>query len=193
MKPINPKEWKKYAKKYAEIFVDYPLYKVFFGDISREKMLTKAYYFFCFECYETVNYTYTDENDTVIATVLPPNAKLKNNAKMFLNPIFSHLFILNCGIKASKLGLEYFKFCDNIASQYIQKDDYYIKNIGVDCSVRGQGKLKQTIIELCKNNSIFLETHCQENVDIYTKLGFNIVAQVPFHGLTHTVMRREKC
>ena len=50
---------------------------------------------------------------------------------------------------------------------------------------------RKALSELCGDMPIYLETHTEENVAIYRRLGFEVCAEVPFYGFTHYAMKRE--
>lgn len=191
MRKIRRNEIDKTCRAFAEMFEDYPLYFALFG--KDEKTFERNFYLFKTEVLLAKNYTYANDDFTVICSVKRPSDKEGDMRRIFANPFFAIPFFKAVGKKQAKIALEYAKTADEVAKRhYDPSTDCYIKNVGVAKSRRGQGLLRKTIDELCKDMPICLETHDEGNVAIYEKLGFKVLETVDFHGAKHYFMKRER-
>ncbi len=191
MRKISANEVKKTSLVFSEIFKDYYAYDIFFPRDGKQRK--KIYYFYRYEVYAAKRYTYVfDDGFGALCCVKKPGDKDSNPSVQFLNPFFAIAFFATCGIKAIRLAGEYMKFAEKISARhYNPNTDSYIKNVGVAENMRGKGMLKKMLSELCGDMPIYLETHLDENVVIYEKLGFKVVAKEEWHGITHYAMKRE--
>ncbi|MEG2540324.1 MAG: hypothetical protein RSB59_00895 [Clostridia bacterium] len=190
MRKIKHSEVKKVSKIFANIFQDYKAYDLFFA--KDKNLVKKIYYFYRYEVYEDADYTYTSDDFKQVCSIRRPGDKDRNPKGMYKNPFFILAFYYWTGKKAVALAKEYLEFCDSISDKYyVPETDCYIKNIGVDKSLRGQGKLRAMLKEFCGDSPIVLETHLEENVEIYQKLGFEVLEAANFHGYTHYFMKRK--
>lgn len=190
MRKIRSDEQKAVSAKFAEIFKDYKAYDAFFP--RDEKQQRKIYYFYRYEVYSSVDYTYTsDDNYTSLCSVKRPGDRDNDPKKLLADPIFFIKFIAATGVKACRLASGYMRFASEFANKfYDPQTDCYIKNIGVSAEARGQGRLKSMIDELCGGSPIYLETHDENNVKIYEHLGFEVVGSGAWYGITHYAMKR---
>ena len=188
MRKISKDELKKTSSLFAEMFSDYTPYRLFFDD----KHLAKGteLLFRC-EVFCALNYTYTDENFEVIASVKRPGDKDRDLTLLLADPRFSFEAMKVGNSRNISLLKEYVAFAQGFAEKYYNPDtDCYIKNIGVAKSARGKGLLRKALNELCSDMPVYLETHTQENVSLYEHLGFQLLESAPFHGYTHYCMKR---
>ena len=189
MRKIEKNELKKACEAFADMFADYKTYSLFFSDGKTRS--NGIYWFFRFEVYGAVDYTYADDDFLTLACVKRPGDRSRNTDILFFNPFFAVRFLAATGIKALKLGSEYLRFAEEVAKKYYNPEtDCYVKNVGVAASARGQGRLRKAIDELCGDRAVYLETHSQTNVEIYRKLGFELCETAIFHGAAHYAMRR---
>jgi len=189
MRKINKSEWKKTSKIFAKIFNEYDLYDLIF---KRDKNFeNKISYLFAIEVCGGINYTYEFDDFKGLATIKKPGDIDSNEYSCFFNPLFTFGFIINIRIKSSKIALEYLDYAKNVSSKFYNPDtDCYIKNIGVRKDCRGQGYLRKMISEICGDMPIYLETHDVNNVEIYKKLGFELLDVSYFRGKAHYAMKK---
>lgn len=188
MRKIRKDEIRKVSAEFAEMFKHYDAYKLFFDDSSLKK---GTEVFFNCEVYGCFDFTYTNDDMSVIASIKRPGDRERALTKLFLNPSFFVRFMSVTDKKARRLVREYVDMAENTAKKYYDPStDCYIKNIGVAERARGKGLLRKTLEELCKDMPIYLETHTAENVEVYKRLGFRLLESVDFHGYTHYAMKR---
>lgn len=146
-----------------------------------------------FELTLGADYTYVyDEDFSALATIKRPLDKERKSAAFWRNPIRTISFFSIVGIKSAKLAADYVAFAKSVAKNYYNPDtDCYIKNIGVIESARGQGILRKMIEELCSGFPVILETHSADNVEIYKKLGFELLEALPYRTEIHYIMKRK--
>lgn len=190
MRLITKKEGKKASKIFANIFNEYDLYDLIF---KRDKnMEKKIYYFFSFEVFSAINFTYEFDDFKAIASIKKPGDKETNPYKyLLLKPGFVLGFLFWTNRKAAKIALNYMDYAEEVAKKYYNPEtDCYIKNIGVVKEYRNQGYLRRMIDEICGDKPIYLETHDAKNVEIYKKLGFVLLEESDFMGKIHYAMKR---
>lgn len=202
MEKLKKSQIKKACRVFADIFSEYEAYDVLFGE---DKGLRRRYYLYRLEVYMARDYTYVDEDFGAICSIKKPSKLISDeNGKvsiqyekehsctpLFFNPFFTLAFFKAVGIEQFKAACEYVKMADEAAKfHYNPHTDYYVKNIGVIKSARGQGRLKCMLNEICGDNPIYLETHDINNVEIYKKLGFELMEAIEWRGITHYAMRR---
>lgn len=174
---------------FTSMFADYDAYRLFFDESSLLKGIRA---FFLYEVFTAADYTYTDDDHTVAASVKLPSDKDAPSVKFFSDPSLSREFFSVVDEKAFALAKEYFALTHRLADRYYSPEtDCYVKNIGVAKEARGRGLLRKTLSELCGNRRIYLETHNAENVAIYEKLGFTLLESTDFHGVPVYAMAKE--
>lgn len=193
----------KVSKVYADIFSEYEGYDILFGYDKRR--FKRRYYLYRLEVYMAKDFTYIDDDFSALCSIKSPSkiqqgeegnyvivGDMEYSAKpLFFNPFFGIAFFSAVGIKQFKTALEYVDMAEKVAKRhYNPHTDYYIKNIGVIESERGNGKLKKMLNEICGNNPIYLETQDDIDVAIYQKLGFELLETVEWRGIKHYAMRR---
>lgn len=189
MRKINKDELIKVSSELAVMFADYSAYRLFFDENSlHDGMLA----FFACEVYPALDFTYVGGDYDVIASVKKPGDRERPLAELFADAKFAEFFKKAVDGKALNFAKEYVKFNEALAKRhYDASTDCYIKNIGVAEKARGRGLLRKTVDELCDGLRIYLETHSEENVAIYKKLGFTLLEQTDFHGVPVYAMARE--
>lgn len=204
MEKLKRNQIKKACKVFAQIFADYEAYDILFGNDKRRML--RRYYLYRLEVYMAKDFTYVDDDFGALCSIKRPTkiqqdgdgkkiivSDREYSAKpLFYNPFFAIAFFAAVGIKQFRIAVEYVNMADETAKNlYNPNTDYYVKNIGVVKSARGQGRLKRMLNDICGDNPIYLETHDINNVAIYQKLGFELLETVEWRGITHYAMRRE--
>lgn len=190
MRKINDNEIIKISGILADMFIDYDAYRLFFDE---KRLFSGIRAFFLYEVFTAKDYTYTDGEYDVVASVKLPSDKDVPSAKFFDDPVLSREFFSAVDDKTFALAEEYVDFNKNLAKRhYDPSTDCYVKNIGVKKQARGKGLLRKTLFELCGDRPTYLETHSVENVKIYEKLGFTVVERADFHGITVFAMSNKK-
>lgn len=107
MRKIKRNEIDKTCKAFAEMFEDYPLYFALFG--KDEKTFERNFYLFKTEVLLAKNYTYANDDFTVICSVKRPSDKEGDMRRIFANPFFAIPFFKAVGKEQAKIALEYAK------------------------------------------------------------------------------------
>lgn len=189
MRKIRKDEIIKISEEFTDIFRDYGAYRLFFDENALE---CGKRAFFLYEVFCAAQFTYTDDDHNVIASVKRPGDKETSSEAFFDDAVLSKQFYDAVDKKASDLAKEYVAFNEALAKRhYDPLTDCYIKNIGVAEKARGKGLLRKTVDLLCGDKPVYLETHCRQNVDIYEKLGFELVETADFHGVPVYAMKRK--
>lgn len=111
---------------------------------------------------------------------------------LLLNLRFLFGFLRYIPISALKLVLEYGKMEEELRNRYYSPEtDVYPQAICVRKQSRGTGALLQAISQLDAGGPVYCETHTKRNVRLYKKLGLTICEEQEWHGVTHTVMKRQ--
>lgn len=190
MRKINDDEIIKISEAFTDMFRDYDAYRLFFDE---KHLLSGIRAFFLYEVFTAKNYTYTDGDCAVVASVKLPSDKDVSSALFFDDPVLSREFFNAVDDKTFALAEEYVDFNKSLAGRhYDPSTDCYVKNIGVKKQARGKGLLRKTLSALCGDRPVYLETHSEENVKIYEKLGFFVVERADFHGVTVFAMSNKK-
>lgn len=190
MRKIKEDELVGISDALADMFRNYKAYRLFFDDASVEKGIRA---FFLYEVFCALDFTYTVDGYDVIASVQTPCDKERPSKDFFSDDALSREFFLVVDKTAFDLAKEYVSFAHALACKYMDpRTDFYIKNIGVAERARGKGLLRKTIDILCGKSTVYLETHNEENVAIYRKLGFTLLEKTDFHGVPVYAMSRKK-
>ena len=189
MRKLSTKEIPNACRMLAESFAEYGAYRA----ILDEKHFDNGiYWLFRYELHVSSDYNYTDGDTDVVVALKRPGDKDKSDATFFANPFRAAGFLSAVGRRGISVAREYVAMTEETAAKFYNPDtDCYLKNIGVKKSARGKGLLRKALSELCGDMPIYLETHTEENVAIYRRLGFEVCAEVPFYGFTHYAMKRE--
>lgn len=189
MRKLERREIPHACETLAECFAEYAAYRA----ILDEKHLRNGVrWLFRYELHISSEYNYTDDGADVVAAVKRPGDRDRSGSSFFANPFRAAAFLAAVGKYGVSTAREYVRMAENVAAAFYNPEtDCYLKNIGVRQSARGRGLLKNTLALLCGDMPVFLETHSEENVAIYERLGFEVCAEVPFYGFTHYAMKRE--
>ncbi len=189
MRKIREEELVKISEAFADMFCDYKAYRLFFDEKTLDKGIRA---FFLYEVFCALDFTYTDDDCNVIASVKQPRDRERLSKDFFSDDFLSREFFAVVNKDSFALAEEYVNFAHTLSDKYFNpQTDCYIKNIGVAKKARGKGLLRKTIDSLCGNSNVYLETHNEENVRIYQKLGFSLLEKADFHGIPVYAMLRK--
>lgn len=191
MRKIEKSEIKELAMVMADCFVDYPLYNVFFPD--DEKKLKRVFYFFWYRIYTRMNFTYVNDDKSLVTSYQKPGEKLKSAFGLFLNPSFLFGFIKNIPFKSIKLVFEFGDMESPLEKKhYNPETDGYVHAVCVLKKSRAGGAFLSAIKEFDDGRPIFCVTHTDRNVRLYKHLGLEVVDQAEWHGVNHYVLKRRE-
>jgi len=191
---IQKYEVNKAAEALTTAFLDYPLFRTMFPTKNEKRYVRKVYGSFLFWLYSLPNSFYTNDDITCVFCVEKPGDKNPNAVLSLL----THPWFLLRGVFYDYSIRDFLMigrnidFSDKYAKKYKQDGDYYFHLL---CTV-GDGRASKTLFNLFAEsegkNAIICETYTEKNVRLYESLGFKVCEKIPWYGLTHYVMRREK-
>lgn len=131
------------------------------------------------ECHAT-------SDGTGVALWLLPNATQMTPGRMFRAGMLSAPFYL--GLRDFKAFGAFAKHTDKIHREALPEPHYYLFALGVKPEAQGRGVGTRLITEMLERASreatpIYLETQSRDNVDLYRRLGFEVVSDAPIPGL----------
>jgi len=176
---LKKKDIDKSAEVLAKAFSDYPLFKHILDDNHNKKnikILTKfivKYAILYGQAYAT-----SPEIEGVILF-----SDFKDYKFTLLRSLRSGgLSVMKIGREAGIRFNKYDEFNMKVHKKSITKPHQYLIGIGVDPEKQGQAygkKLLTSLLEVAeeKNHPCYLETHDDENVEIYKKYGFKVASK----------------
>lgn len=191
---IRKTEVKKAAAALSEAFADYPLFRTMFPTKNEKKYKQKLFGSFLFWLYTMFDSFYCDDEVSVVACIETPEDKNPNEILALLK----HPWFLIRGVFHDFSIKDFLMIGRNIdisekyAKKYKQDGDYYFHLLCTTSKARASTTIFKLLMQSCENTAIFCETYTTKNVSLYKCLGFEVLEEVPWYGLTHYVMRREK-
>lgn len=178
---VKKKDLPQCARVLARAFYDYPMYKYILGEQhSRENIETTTRFFITYAFYYAKVFASSPEIEGVVSFVDYQDYKI--NLFRFFR--CGGLSLARLGPEVGKRYADYDRFYTKVHKQIIKEPHKYIMFIGVDPDKQGQGfgsRLLRPILHLARDKGypVYLETHSEQNVDIYRNFGFKLAATNP--------------
>jgi ribosomal protein S18 acetylase RimI-like enzyme len=181
---LKKKDLDKSAEVLAKAFLDYPLFKHILGvNHNKEniKILTK------FIVKYTVLYGQAYATSPAIEGIILFSDFEDYKFTLLRSLRSGGLSVIKIGKEAGMRFNKYDEFNMRVHKDIINKPHQYIIGIGVDPDKQGQAfgkKLLTSLIKVAeeKNHPCYLETHDEENVQIYKKYGFKVMEEEVIPG-----------
>lgn len=185
------------AELLTRAFLDYPLFRYFFPDISARKTLMP--YLFRYSLSYAVRYGYvfaTSPNMEGIAVWLHSDYHPMTFWRVIKSVPLST--ILNLGMKGGS-GMRYTsEYIDGVHRHLVPTRHWFLQDIGVDPSFRGNGyasRLLRPMLQKIDTDNLlcYLETQDEVNVAIYEHYGFQVIdkSTIPQTTLINWAMLRK--
>lgn len=181
---------KKNAKKFAECganaFSDYPLLRYFFEGADAEKGIKLEF---------DMTFSNLDGNDIVAFADSEDVNGICMVGRPFLNDVTEANIFKNdklkiyakCGYKQLKKIFDFQKYCIKVKYELTNGDSVHCLYLAVRKDMQGKGVGKKLLSVVHKyadmiHKPVFLDTHKPVNVEIYTKLGYDLRYKKPYEG-----------
>lgn len=176
----------------AESFYDYPIYRHILGqqnNIQKIKVFHK--YLIKYGVLYGEAYASSKELEGIILFSQFDDYKMS-----FVRTLRSGaLSLIRLGKEAGMRFAEYDKFSSRIHRESLQEPHIYIISVGVNPDKQGQGfasKLMRAVLSYAQEmgQPCYLETHSENNVQIYKRYGFQVISEdiVPGTDITQYSM-----
>lgn len=190
---IKKNEINKAAATLTEAFYDYPLFRVMFPVKNERKYKRKLYGSFLFWLYTMPNSFYCDNEVTVVACLERPGdnnpneiASLLKHPGFLVRGVFRDFSIHDFLMIGRNIDI-----AEKYSKKYKQEGDYYFHLLCSTKKGNANINLFNLLTQTFDKTPVFCETYAEENVRLYKNLGFEVLEEVPWYGLTHYVLRRE--
>ncbi len=186
----------KSADSMAKAFYDYPMFQHILADqLNHENIKLFLKFLIKYSILYAEAYASSRENEGIILFT-----DFKNYKFNLVRTLRSGLIpLMKIGSDAGKRFNEFDRFTLETHKRIIKENHQYIILLGVDPNKQGQGfgkKLMMPVLELAKEKgqSCYLETHGENNVSFYNKLGFKVVSEdiLPGTDIVQYAMVKEK-
>lgn len=169
---IKKEEIKTLSELFARCFYNDPLYLYFFPDAKKRKRC--AEYLFEYELRMSLNYAYSNKSCTACFVY-----KKAADKPSYVSPLFSIKLFSSVGLASAVKAIRYISFSNKKKNLYKPENGSYLSLLCVDESLRNQGIAKE-IISSFGTDTVYLETQNPANVQIYKKLGFELLDKSNF-------------
>lgn len=182
---IRQADIKELSKLFADCFCNDPLYVYFFPNPEKRKRCAK--YLFEYELRSALNFTYANQNNTACIVY-----KKSSDCSAKVSPLFAVRLFFAVGPRSVVKAMQYLSFCEKKKHAFKPQNAAYLSLLCVDRSLRNQGVAKAMISALT-GGTVYLETQNPVNVQIYKKLGFQLVDQSCFaQNVMHYCMLKKQ-
>lgn len=193
---MSDKDINKFAFTLACAFKGYALFEYFSSYKYNEKKMIEFWKVMLKASKKRAIHLATDDGCESVAVVFEPGYKGPS--------IFSYLrygglkLIFMFGLFSIKRMMKFENFANRVKKEFVKNNTWYFYSLAVSPNRQGQGEASKLVRPLLKflkdnNQTCYLETLNETNVDIYEHYGFNLVATtfVPNSDLTLYGMVKE--
>lgn len=192
LRKIDTKEIKELAKLAAESFYNYPLYEVIYPDLETRYDLLLINCWFII--YQRQYYSYVNDDKTLYIAFKKSGDKQRPIIGLLVNFDFiKHVFKTHNIFYCLKVLRTYNELADKYKKMYYNPDtDNYIQNMFIRKDHQGNGLIFKALRYLDDGKNIFAETHSEQNLQLFKKMGINVIDVGKWQNIKHYVLKREK-
>ncbi|WP_105616405.1 GNAT family N-acetyltransferase [Vallitalea okinawensis] len=176
---LGKKDINKSAEILAKAFYDYPMYRHILGE---QHSLENIKVFLKFLIKYSVLYGEAYACSSELEGIILFTDFKDYNMNFFRSLRAGVLSLIKLGQDSGKKFTEYDEFSTRIHKKSLKEQHQYLMLIGVDPEKQGQGfgsKLLTPMLRIAeqKGHPCYLETHNENNVQIYEKYGFKVISE----------------
>ena len=194
---LDPRQKRSAADVLAAAFYDYPMFTFYFPDPKRRTRYLSWYLGNVLNCALRYGEVYTTPDTAGVIFTLPPG-----HTKISLWEYIQNGFLLSCfvlGLRNYARSMDCETFVGNMHETIMAgRPHYYLWGLAVDPRQKrkgvGSGLMAPMLAKAdADNKPVYLETHDENNVGYYQKMGFDLVhtGLIPKYDLPIWCMLRE--
>ncbi|GEM_PF-3468777 len=189
---VTKDETNRAAEALTEAFIDYPQFVGMYRTKNKKRYRSQVYHTFLFWLYTLKDSFYTNDDVNCVVCFEKPTDK---NPPSIVGLLPHPLFLLRClfyqfSIRDFIAMADYLSFTDKYAKKYLQPNDSYLHLICTVGKARKSRIIFRFFLEHDEGAPFLLETHTDDNIRLYQRMGLDICETTSWRGVKHCIMRR---